>query len=154
MLKTILRPIWHFLKINNIWAVYFCFQKYAKNLLGSTGKSSCCKLKQPYLYRSSRPVPFLGKSVLKKCSKYTGKHPCRSAISIKLQNKFIEITFRHGCSLVNSLHISRAPFSKNTSRWLLLFVVINKIPIFTGLLSFKLKFSKKLNFLRICNPQK
>ena len=33
---------------------------------------------------------------------------------------FIEITFRHGCSAVNLLHISRTTFLKNTSGWLLL----------------------------------
>ena len=35
--------------------------------------------------RSSHPEVFLGKCVLRICSKFTGKHPCRSAISIKLQ---------------------------------------------------------------------
>ena len=33
---------------------------------------------------------------------------------------FIEITLRHGCPPVNLLHISRTPFLKNTSGWLLL----------------------------------
>ena len=36
-------------------------------------------------YRSSRPEVFLRKGVLKICSKFTGEHPCRSAISINLQ---------------------------------------------------------------------
>ena len=40
--------------------------------------------------------------------------------SIKLLCNFIEITLRHGCSPVNLLHISRTPFLKNTSEWLLL----------------------------------
>ena len=31
---------------------------------------------------------FLRKVVLKICSKLTGEHPCRSVISIKLQNNF------------------------------------------------------------------
>ena len=31
-----------------------------------------------------------------------------------------EIALRHGCSPVNLLHTFRAPFSKNTSGWLLL----------------------------------
>ena len=31
-----------------------------------------------------RPVVFLGKDVLKTCSKFAGEHPCRSAILIKL----------------------------------------------------------------------
>ena len=70
--------------------------------------------------RSSSQEVFLGKVVLKVCSKCTGEHPCRSAISIKLLCNFIEITFRHGCSPVNLLHIFRTPFLKNTSGWLLL----------------------------------
>ena len=36
--------------------------------------------------RSSRQEVFLGKDVLKICSQFTGKHPCRSVISIKLQS--------------------------------------------------------------------
>ena len=53
-------------------------------------------------FRSSGPEVFLGKGVLKICSKFTGDHPCESAISIKL------------------LHILRTTFLKNTSGWLLL----------------------------------
>ena len=70
--------------------------------------------------RSSTPVVILGKVVLKIRSKFTGEHPCRSVISVKLQNNFIEITLRHGCSLLNLLHIFRVPFPKNTSGRLLL----------------------------------
>ena len=65
---------------------------------------------------------FLGKGVLKICSKYTGEHLCRSAFSMKLQSNFIEIALRHGCSAVNLMHIFRIPFPKNTSAccfWLL-----------------------------------
>ena len=36
------------------------------------------------LYRSNHPEVFLGKGILKICSKFTGEHPRRSAISIKL----------------------------------------------------------------------
>ena len=35
-------------------------------------------------FRSSHPELFLGKGVLKICSKFTGEHSCRYAISIKL----------------------------------------------------------------------
>ena len=66
--------------------------------------------------RSSHPEVFLRKDVLKICSKFTGEHPCRSAISIK----FLEIAFRQGCLPVNLLHIFRTPFPKNTSGRLLL----------------------------------
>ena len=69
--------------------------------------------------RSSHPHVFLEKGVLKTCSKFT-EHPCRSAISIKLLCNFIEITLRHGCSLVNLLHVFRTPFPKNTFGRLLL----------------------------------
>ena len=63
--------------------------------------------------RQNHPTEvFLEKGVLKICSKFTGEHQCRSAISIKLQSNFIEITPRHGCSTVNLLH-----FFENTSSW-------------------------------------
>ena len=68
--------------------------------------------------RSSQPRVFLAKAVLKICNKFTGEHPCRSAVSIKLQSNLIEITLRHGRSPVNLLHIFRTPFPKNTSRQL------------------------------------
>ena len=63
-------------------------------------------------FRSSHPKVFLGKGVLKIYGEFTGEHPCRSAISIKLPRIFIEIAFWHGCSLVNLLHIFRTPFSQ------------------------------------------
>ena len=71
-------------------------------------------------FRSSRPEVFLRKGALKIYSKFTGEHPCRSAISIKLHSNVTEIALRHGCSPVNLLHIFRTPFLKNTSGWLLL----------------------------------
>ena len=40
-----------------------------------------------------------------------------------------DFTHRHGCSPANLLHIFRTPFSKNTSRWLLLeliFAIVSK----------------------------
>ena len=74
-------------------------------------------------FRSSHPEVFLGKSVLKICSKFIGEHPCRSAISIKLQSNFIEIALRHGCSPVSLLHIFRTRFSQNASRGLSLKVI-------------------------------
>ena len=48
-----------------------------------------------------------------------------SAISIKLENNFIEITLRHGCSPVSLLDIFRTPFLKNTSGLLLLDIFKN-----------------------------
>ena len=63
--------------------------------------------------RSSHPEVFLGKIILKMCTKFTGEHPCRSVISIKLLLKFP----------VNLSHIFRTPFHKNTYRGLLLVVL-------------------------------
>ena len=74
---------------------------------------------------------FLEKGGLKICSTFTGEHPCRSAISIKLQ-----IALRHGYSPVNLPHIFRTPFPKNTSEWLLLNfirITINSLNIFRTL---------------------
>ena len=56
-------------------------------------------------FRSSNTEVFLGKDVLRICSKFTGEHQLQSVISIKLQSNFIKITLRHGCSPVNLLCI-------------------------------------------------
>ena len=73
-------------------------------------------------YRSSHPEKFLGKSVLKICSRFTGAQPCRSAISIKLLYNFVHIGIglRYAYSPVNLLHIFRTSFPRNTSGRLLL----------------------------------
>ena len=71
-------------------------------------------------FGSSLSEVFLGKGVLKICSKFAGEHLCWSVISIKLLCNSIKITLRHGCYLVNFLHIFRTPFSKNTPGGLLL----------------------------------
>ena len=71
---------------NNLW----CFQK-DHFLLVSTGEL-CRDIGDFAVFpvikvrrnRSSHLEVFVGKGVLKICSKFTGEHPCRSAISIKL----------------------------------------------------------------------
>ena len=65
-------------------------------------------------FGSSHPEVFRGKGVLKICSKFTGKNPCRSVISIKLLYDGMKIMLRNGCYPANFLHIFRKPFSKNT----------------------------------------
>ena len=77
-------------------------------------------------YQKQPPRGVPRKRCAEKCSKFTGEHQCRSAISIKLQNNFIEITLRHGCSPVNLLHIFRTPFLKNTSGWLLVNYLLSR----------------------------
>ena len=81
------------------------------------------KLLRTIIFRSSHPAVFLRKVVLKICSKFTGEDPYRSVVSIKLQNNFIKITLRHGCFPVNLLHIFKTPFPRNTSGWLLLYLI-------------------------------
>ena len=71
-------------------------------------------------YRSNNPEVFLREGFLEICSNFTGEHPCRNVISIKLFYNFIEITLWYGCPAVNLLHIFRIPFPKNTSEGLLL----------------------------------
>ena len=60
------------------------------------------------------------KGVRKICRKFTGEHPCRSAISIKLQSNVVKIALRHACYPVSLLHIFKTPFLENTSGGLLL----------------------------------
>ena len=69
---------------------------------------------RPYFksFQKQPPEVSLGKDVLKPCGKFTGEHRCRSAISIKLQRNFVEITLWHESSPVNLLHIFRTPFLK------------------------------------------
>ena len=69
---------------------------------------------------SSPSEVILRKSVPKVCCKFTGQHPCRRMILIKLQSNAIEVSLWHGCSPVNLLHIFRTTFPKNISGWLLL----------------------------------
>ena len=82
-------------------------------------------------YKSSPSEVFLRKSVLKICSKFTGEHPFRSVISIKLICNFIKIALRHGCS-ANLLQIFRTPFPKNTSGGLLLELVLRSSHSFSN----------------------
>ena len=62
----------------------------------TSGKPALCF--ESTQFTSSLPEVFLVKRVLEICSKFTGEHPCRSVISIKLQSNLFEITLRHGFS--------------------------------------------------------
>ena len=73
-----------------------------------------------HVFRRSSPEVFLGKGVLKICSKFTGEHSYRKVNWIKLQSNFIQITLRHRCSPVNLLYNYRAPLYKNIYEGLLL----------------------------------
>ena len=66
------------------------------------------------ILRSSNPEVFLGKGVLEIC-----RH-LQENTHVDVQNNFIEIALRNGCSPVNLPHISRTPFTKNASGRLLL----------------------------------
>ena len=98
---------------------------------------------------------FLGKFVLKMCSKFTREHPCRSVISIKLQSNFIEIALRHRYSPVNLLHIFRTPFHRNTSGWLLLiiFSYLNTISIWNKFWSLRININLNYLYLNVCEQK-
>ena len=80
------------------WFLLTSFCRPIKIIINSETKINSTK--------SSCSEVFLVKDVLKICSKFTGEHPCRSVILIKLQSNFFEITLRHGYSPVNLLQIS------------------------------------------------
>ena len=108
-------------KLCNGLMEYFKLNSILDNFLSKLPPNKWLQTKQILeILKSSHPKVFLGKGVLKICSRFTGEHPCRSAISIKLQCNFIEIALRHGWSPVNLLHIFRTPLLKNTSGRLLL----------------------------------
>ena len=48
-----------------------------------------------YNFRSSRLEVFLGKDILKLCSKLTAEHPCRSVILIKLFCSYMQYNSRY-----------------------------------------------------------
>ena len=54
------------------------------------------KIQKCEKFRSSHPEAFLGKGVLKICSKFTVDHPCRSVISKKLQSILLKSHFSMG----------------------------------------------------------
>ena len=50
---------------------------------------SLCVSVQLCKYKTSRPVVFFRKGVLKMWSQFTGEHPCRSAIAITLESNLL-----------------------------------------------------------------
>ena len=99
--------------------VFNKFYSFLNSLLSLV--SSYMMIAFTYVETASQRLVFLVKGVLKICSKFTGEHPCRSVISIKLERHFTEITLHRGCSPVNLLHIFRIPFTINTYERLLLY---------------------------------
>ena len=68
------------LRLNNLSLYFVVNLDFARTIL------------RRYIVRISPPEVFLGKGVLKICSKVTGQDPCQSVISIKMFCNFIEIT--------------------------------------------------------------
>ena len=89
----------------------YCFSGFTRHCSIATSSKmvyarSLLKLsQQSFINRSSRPEVFLGKGVLKICSKFTEN----------TQN-----TLRYGCSPVKLLYVFRIPFPRNTTGWLIL----------------------------------
>ena len=74
----------------------------SKSLVTKTTQFQLVKIRPN---KSSRPEVFLGKVLLKICSKFQENIPRRNVISIKLICNQIEIALRHGCFSVNLLRI-------------------------------------------------
>ena len=114
LLENIILVQWLLLSRNLLFNVY---RYFLNNYISPNRKYFYSQL-QGFRYpgtvksRSSLLEVFLGKGVRKICSKITREHPWRSAISIKLQSNFVEITLWHVCSPVHLLHIFRTPFRK------------------------------------------
>ena len=88
--------------------------------------------------RSSHLVVFLGIGFPKICNKFTGEHPCWSAISKTFKRRFIALTLQHECSPVDLLYIFRTPFPKNTDK----LDIYEVEKVLTGLNSLKSKEDK------------
>ena len=87
-------------------------------LRGSSTEAKFVSLLSIVFSGSSHPKVFLGKGVLKICSKLTGEHPCRNVNKVAKQLYCNDTAI--GCFPVNLLHIFETPFSKNTFGWLVL----------------------------------
>ena len=59
---------------------------FFKKWIGVAYKQS--KIQEKNIYRSSPTEVFLGKGVLKMCSKFTGEHPCWSCKGALLKSNF------------------------------------------------------------------
>ena len=101
------------------------------------------------LVKRSHPEVFLGKGVLKICSKFTGEHPCRNVISIKLESNFNWNHISPWVFFYKFAAYFRKPFLKNTSEWLFLismFVFLFSCRLYRGYSYIKLLLAKKVVF--------
>ena len=78
---NIKRKYWFWLSMNMKKSLHLCF--FTRNVLNAVNT----------LFGSSHSELFLRKGVLKIYSKFTGEHPCRSTISIKLLCKLLCFAF-------------------------------------------------------------
>ena len=98
----------YFIYSNCMWR-HVCTTKTCNSII----LHSLQKKKLIFFYKQKHPSIGV---LRKRCS----KNPCRSVISISCKATLLKSHFRHGCSPVNLLHISRTPFYKSTSEGLLL----------------------------------
>ena len=112
--KTI--NVWNFYMIlscrfketfNNLRSRSFILPKYASNYC----QNAVVRLTSTY-FRSIHPgvqPHLLKKVVLKICSKFTGEHPCRSVISIKLKSRFGMVALLYICCRFSEHLFLRTP---------------------------------------------
>ena len=75
------------LQIAKHFARIFRMRNISQNTVKYTLHHKPCYI----IFRSNPPEVFLAKAILKICSKLTGEHPCRSALSIKLHRRFVKL---------------------------------------------------------------
>ena len=92
------------------------------------------------IFRRSPPAVFLRKGVLKICSKFTGEHPCRSGISIKL----LKSHFSMGAFPANLIHNFRISFYKKNYGGRLLDIGFSLFSILTTSIEKKRNFEYKI----------
>ena len=104
----------------------YCFKRWMKysvtpgKLFALWNLLTFWKLTHCLIFKAAVQRCSLEKVFWKYATKSQEYTHCWSAISVKQQKNFVEITLRHGCSPANLLHVFRTTFLKNLYGWLLL----------------------------------
>ena len=102
-----------------------CTTRYAKPFLDILQQLVIMKHKNIYpKFRSSHRRCSVKKGVLRNFAKFTGKHLCQSFFFNKVLATLLKKRLWHRCFPVNFAKFLRAPFLQNTSRRLLLQILL------------------------------
>ena len=97
-------------------------EHFTKNNCKGQTDEKLIRRKSDKLYVKRKGQTRLSGGVLwkKVFRKYAANWQENTNAKVWFQCNFIEIILRHGCSPINLLHITKTPFLKNTSEWLLM----------------------------------